>query len=142
MELVLGPDVFVNASVAPGTPPEQVAQRLLGNEAHKIKSSRWILDRVAAMLEAHPAFLNDHIAPHLKLIESLVQVVELEGSFGAEKWPEALAATAKAAGLDRVITDHPDLLEAGAQDGVDFESTESLMVEFAVPPPPPPDAKK
>lgn len=142
MELVLGPDVFVNASVAPGTPPEQIAQRVLGNAKHKITASRWVLERVEAMLGAHPAFRKDHLAEHMKLIGSLVTQAELDGKFEIGQWAEALAATAKAAKLDRVITDHPDLLEKGSHDGVDFESTESLLLEFAVPPPPPPPEPK
>lgn len=142
MDLVLGPDVFVNASVAPGSPPEQIAQRVLGNKKHKIHSSRWIMDRVEAMLSAHPAFKKDQIAAHMKLIGSLVTQVEPKGKFESGQWAEALAAAAKAAGLDRVVTDHPDLLDKGAHDGVDFVSAEALLVEFAVPPPPPPPAPK
>lgn len=140
MDLVLGPDVFVNASLAPGSPPEQIAQRLLGNAKHKINVSRWVLERVEAMLGATPAFRADHLAAHMKLIGSLVTSVEPKGKFTPEQWAEALAATAKAAKLDRVVTDHPDLIEKGSHDGVDFVSSESLLVEFAVPPPPPPPA--
>ena len=138
MDLVLAPDVFVNASVAPGEPPDRVAQRVLGKPTHKVKTTKWILDRTKAMLLAHPGFKKDQIDAHVALITGLVDVLEVEGDFKPEEWAEALSACAKKAGLDRVVTDHPDLLEKGTHDGVEFLSTENLLVEFAVPPPTPP----
>ena len=43
MDILIAPDVFVNASVAGGSPPEQVARRVLGKEP-KPKTTKWVLN--------------------------------------------------------------------------------------------------
>lgn len=135
--VLLAPDVFVNASVALKSAPEQVAQRILGRNKGSSKTSRWILERVESMLKAHPDFKEEAIRPQLETIIKFTEVVETEGSFGPDAWKDALVATAKAAGVKRVITDHPDLAEADPVDGIEFMSTEGWLLERTIPPPPP-----
>ncbi|MEC7521353.1 MAG: hypothetical protein VYE22_15860 [Myxococcota bacterium] len=143
MNILLGPDVYVNASVAgAGTAPEQVANRVLGNTKSRSKTTEWILARVRAMLEAHPAFVNDNLEPHMARIRELVDVVELKEEPAPDDWKGALFESAKAADVTRVVTDHPDLADKDEIDGVEFLSSDAWMIEQQTPPPPPPGAGK
>ncbi|HEX2676277.1 MAG TPA: hypothetical protein VHM19_06545 [Polyangiales bacterium] len=137
MDIILAPDVYVNASVALGSPPEQVVRRVLGKHKGESKATDWILTRVSQMLKALPAFKGDAVDEQIKLIQGLVQIVKTEGDFGPDAWEEALVAAAKAAGAKRVVTDHPDLLQMESSDGIDFVPTEAWLVEVTTPPPPP-----
>ncbi len=137
MDIILAPDVYVNASVALGSPPEQVVRRVLGKHKGESKTSEWILSRVRQMLLAVPSFKADAVAAQLDLIKGFVQVVKTEREFGPEAWEEALAATAKVAGAKRVVTDHPDLLQMESSDGIEFIPTEAWLVEVTTPPPAP-----
>jgi hypothetical protein len=125
--------------VSVGTPPEQVVQRVLGGVAKhgKSKTSAWVLARVEAMLHAVPAFKPDAVAAQMKTIGGLLEVVAIS-EHGADDWAHALADTAKAAGVTRVITDHPDLADQEDVDGVEFLSSDAWLVEQTTPPPPPP----
>lgn len=137
MDVLLAPDVFVNASVAPQSPPDQVVQRILGKHKGQSGTTGWIMDRVAAMLTAIPEFKPDAVTSQVSLIKSFVKEVETSGEFGPDAWEPALIAAAQAAGAKRVITDHPDLLEKeGAE--VEFISSEAWLIEQKMPPPPPP----
>lgn len=136
MTVLLAPDVYVNASVALGSPPDKVVQRLLGQKKGSTSTTKWILDRVSAMLSSVPEFKGDAVAKQVELIKSLVTVVDAPGKFGPDAWADALTAAAKAAKVKRVITDHPDLL-AAENAGVEFISTEAWLLEQAMPPPPP-----
>lgn len=139
MDILLAPDVYVNASVAgAGLAPEAVVNRVLGNTKKRQKTSGWVLDRVRAMLGAHPTFKKDALEPQMKLISDLVDVIELKKSFDAEAWKDALVASAKAVGVKRVVTDHPDLADQTEVEGVEFLSTDAWMIEQQTPPPPPP----
>lgn len=136
MTIVLAPDVYVNASVAPGMPPEVVARRLLQPGTKQVKTTSWILDRVEAMLNALPGFKKDAVEPQLQTIRLLVDMVTESLDHSPDDWQTALVAAAKAAGVDRVLTDHPDL--AGKDiDGVQFVPTEAWLLERSMPPPPP-----
>ena len=132
----LAPDIFVNASVALGSPPEHIARRVLV-PGKRIPSSVWVLERVEAMLSSIPEFKPDAVAQQMSTIREFVDVVELSETYGAEQWREALVAAAKASKSDRVVTDHPDLLEVDEVDGVRFVSSDAWMVEATMPPPPP-----
>lgn len=138
MDIILAPDVYVNASVALGTPPEQVVQRVLGKHKGESKTSDWVLDRVRAMLSALPAFKHDAVQEQVALIRGLVQIVPTSTTFAAERWEEALVDTAKAAGAKRVVTDHPDLLAKESVDSIEFVSSEQWLFEATMPPPSPP----
>ncbi len=135
MDVVLAPDIYVNASVSLGSPPEHVVRRALGGPA-RAKASAWVLERVESMLHALPEFKDDAVAQQMTAIRGLVEVVETD-EFFIEDWAEALVALAKAAGVSRVLTDHPDLLATTARQGVEFVSSDSWLVEQAAPPPPP-----
>jgi hypothetical protein len=102
-DILLAPDVFVNASVALGSPPEHVVRRVLGG-GKKVKSSEWILARVEAMLGSLDAFKKEALATQMATIRGLVEIVETKKQFGPDAWADALVATAKAAGLKRVVT--------------------------------------
>ncbi|MBN1653266.1 MAG: hypothetical protein JXA30_05760 [Deltaproteobacteria bacterium] len=142
LDVILAPDVYVNASVALGSSPDRVVQRVLGRHKGESKTTRWILDRVKAMLEALPTFKKEAIEAQIELIRGLVQVVDdLEGHEPAD-WKTALVAAAKTAGVSRVLTDHPDLLGQGTVDGVEFLSTDTWLVELSIPPPVPPAKAK
>jgi hypothetical protein len=67
----------------------------------------------------------------------LVQVVSIAGEHSADAWADALVATARAAGVVRVVTDHPDLLTLESSEGVEFMSSEAWLLEAATPPPAP-----
>lgn len=135
--VVLGPDVYVNASVAPGTSPEIVTRRLLGVEPAKVKATPWILERVEAMLSVLPNFRSEALATQLAMIRGLVELVAEAVVHGEDDWESALVAAAGACGADVVITDHPDLLAKERSGGVLFMSTDAWLVERSMPPPPP-----
>lgn len=141
MEIILAPDVYVNASVALGSPPEAVIKRVLGGEK-KAKTSGWILDRVEGMFHSIPQFKQDHVDDQMKLIRGLVEVVDDPSEHEPTAWEEALVAAAKKAGIERVVTDHPDLLEMESSDGIEFLSTEAWLLEVTTPPPAPPVGDK
>jgi hypothetical protein len=136
MEIILAPDIYVNASVALGSPPEQVARRVLGGRRGGHKTSQWVLDRVQQMLAAWPAFKDDAVNEQLALIRGLVEVLTVP-PLPSDAWADALVATALAAGASRVVTDHPDLLALESLRGVEFMSSEAWLLEAATPPPAP-----
>jgi hypothetical protein len=135
MDVVLAPDIYVNASVALGSPPEHAVRRAFGGP-DKPKASSWVIERVESMLHAIPEFKSDAVAQQMTTIQSLVEVVET-GEFFIEDWDKALVALAKAAGVGRVLTDHPDLLASKTLEGVEFVSSDNWLGEQATPPPPP-----
>ena len=135
-QVILGPDIYVNASVALGSPPEQVARRVLRDKTHGA-TTEWILARVRQMLARVPGFKDEAVEGQLSLIRDLVQVISESQNHDPEAWEEALVAAAKLAGVRRVITDHPDLLELENSQGVEFISSEAWLLESATPPPPP-----
>jgi hypothetical protein len=137
VDIMLAPDVYVNASVAPGTAPDHVVQRVLGRHKGESKATEWVLARIAAILGALPDFKHDAVEGQIKLIRSYVQVLDSGSEFGPDAWEQALVAGAKAAGVGRVITDHPDLLSRESSSGVEFISTEAWLVEATTPPPMP-----
>ncbi|NNE17656.1 MAG: hypothetical protein HKN10_04175 [Myxococcales bacterium] len=134
MDVVLAPDIYVNASIAFGSPPERAVRRAFGNPV-KPKTSTWVMERVESMLRALPEFKDDAVAQQMTTIRGLVDVVETN-DFLIEDWNEALVALAKAAGVSRVLTDHPDLLDRSAE-GVEFVSSDNWLAEQVTPPPPP-----
>lgn len=137
MDIILAPDVYVNASVAPATTPDRVVQRVLGQHKGESKATEWILARVASMLGALPAFKADAVKGQVDLIRSFVKVVPGAESFKPDSWADALVASARAAGVGRVVTDHPDLLRLENSRGVEFISTEAWLLEVTTPPPVP-----
>jgi len=136
VKAIIGPDVYVNASVAGGSSPQRVVQRVIEEHKGEAATTQWILDRVEAMLNAHPIFVAEAIPQQMGVIRDLVRLVEDEGKHGAAEWETALVAAAKAAGVQRVITDHPDLVNKEHAD-VEFMSTEAWLIEASMPPPPP-----
>lgn len=138
MDVLLAPDVFVNASVSLGSPPEQVVQRVLGKKKGKSKTSEWVLARVRHMLSSVPEFKKAAVDEQLTLIRSMLDVMPSDQSFAPGEWEQALVAAAKQAGVTRVVTDHPDLLEHESAEGIEFVSTDTFLIELAMPPPPPP----
>jgi hypothetical protein len=137
VDILLAPDVYVNASVAPGTTPAHVVQRVLGHHKGQTKATEWVLARTAAILANIPEFRRDAIDAQIELIRSYVQVLKDTGEYPPDAWEEALVASAKAAGALRVITDHPDLLKRESSDGIEFVSTEAWLLEATTPPPVP-----
>mgnify|MGYP001588100129 CR=1 FL=1 len=137
MDVLLAPDVFVNASVSLGSPPEQVVQRVLGRKKGKSKTSEWVLARVRHMLSSVPEFKTAAVDEQLTLIRSMLEVLPSDQSHAPGEWEQALCAAAKQAGVTRVVTDHPDLLELETSDGIEFVSTDTFLIELAMPPPPP-----
>lgn len=145
VDFILGPDIFVNASVALGTDPDRVAQKVLSQPQRggsKPKTTLWVLEQVAIMLRAHPHFSREAIDPHVKMIASLMDVIKnvpATSSHGSatETWKHALVDSAKACGASRVVTDHPDLADHAPIDGVEFISSQSWLLDQAIPPPPP-----
>ena len=135
VDIILAPDVFVNASVAPGTAPDRVVQRVLGQHKGESRASEWVFARIESMLRAMPQFRDEAVAQQLKLIRSLVSSVPGVDGFDPEAWDQALSATAKAAGVGRVVTDHPDLLKIESRDGIEFISSETWLLEATTPPP-------
>lgn len=144
MNVLLAPDVYVNASVALGSPPEQVVQRVLGRAKDKgrSKTTEWVLARVKHMLSALPAFKDNAVDQQLTLIRSLVDVLGDSAEFAPGEWEPALVAAAKRVGVTRVVTDHPDLLEKEQSGGVEFVSSDAFLIELITPPPAPPVPKK
>lgn len=134
--VVLAPDIYVNASVALGSPPDQVARRVLGAKRYGNQTSDWVLARVEQMLKALPSFKAEAVDAQLDLIRGLVKVVSLP-ELQTDAWSEALVATARAVGARRVVTDHPDLLALESQAGIEFMSSEAWLLEAATPPPAP-----
>jgi hypothetical protein len=137
MDIMLAPDVYVNASVAPGTAPDHVVQRVLGKHKGETKATEWVMGRIAAILRAMPEFKHEAVENQVNLIRSFVQVIPEKEQFPADAWEKAMVAGAKAAGAARVITDHPDLLERENSDGIEFVSTEAWLLEATTPPPVP-----
>jgi hypothetical protein len=137
INVILAPDVFVNASVAQGSTPEQVVQRVLGRHKGETQTTRWVLERVEQMLKTVPEFKNDAIKPQLETILGHVQVIDDPGQFGDDEWERAMTAIAKAAGAERVVTDHPDLLQKESSGGIEFISSDAWLVEQTTPPPHP-----
>ncbi|MGB5697386.1 MAG: hypothetical protein WBM46_17140 [Polyangiales bacterium] len=135
MDIVLAPDIYVNASIALGSPPERAVRRAFGGPSRP-KASRWVLERVESMLHALPEFKDDAVAAQMATIRDLVDLVDT-AEFFIEDWDEALVALAKAAGVARVLTDHPDLLASKSVEGVEFVSSDHWLVEQRRPPPPP-----
>ena len=145
MDIVLGPDVYVNASVAVGSSPDKVVQRVLGQKKGQSQTTAWVLERVAAMLTALTAkgvFKQEAIEQQVALIKQFVTVVDEPGKHGTDDWAPGLVAAAKAAKAKRVVTDHPDLLAKEKVDGIEFISSDTWLLESAMPPPPPPPKKK
>jgi hypothetical protein len=137
MEMViLAPDIYVNASVALGSPPDQVARRVLSTPRYGNQTSEWVLTRVEQMLKALPAFKTEAVDAQLALIRGLVKIVDVP-DLSPDAWPEALVATARAVGARRVVTDHPDLLALETKAGIEFMSSEAWLLEAATPPPAP-----
>ena len=135
MDIILAPDVYVNASVAPGTTPDRVVQRVLGGHKGQSKASDWVLARVESILGAIPEFRHEAVRRQMELIRSFVQIVPGVSGFDADAWEHALVASARAAGVQRVVTDHPDLLQKESSEGIDFISTETWLLEATTPPP-------
>ncbi len=136
MDVVLAPDIYVNASIALGSPPERAVRRAFGAPG-KPKTSTWVMERVESMLHALPEFKDDAVKQQMTTIRGLVDVVETNDFF-IEDWNEALVALAKAAGVARVLTDHPDLLADEGLQSVEFVSSDNWLDEQVTPPPPPP----
>ena len=135
MDVVLAPYIYVNSSIALGSPPERAVRRAFGGPSRP-KASRWVLERVESMLHALPEFKDDAVAAQMATIRGLVDLVDT-AEFFIEDWDEALVALAKAAGVARVLTDHPDLLASKSIEGVEFVSSDHWLVEQRRPPPPP-----
>lgn len=135
MDAVLAPDIYVNASISFGSPPEHVVRRVLGGPS-PAKTSEWVLERVESMLHALPEFKDDAVGQQMSTIRGLVEVVPTDDFF-IEDWADALCALAKAVGVKRVLTDHPDLLGGPERSGVRFISSDHWLREQATPPPPP-----
>ncbi len=141
VDILIGPDVFVNASVAGGSPPEQLARRVLG-KPKKPKSTAWVLGWVERLLTKAPGFKAESLKGQVDLIKGLVEIVDVKGKLDDNDWVNGLLASAKAAGVKTVVTDHPDLADKAERDGVRFLSTEAWLLEQTTPPPPPPLKKK
>ncbi|UCH29836.1 MAG: hypothetical protein JSV06_02095 [Myxococcales bacterium] len=135
MDVVLAPDIYVNASVALGSSPEHAVRRAFSGPG-KPKTSTWVMERVQSMLHALPEFRDEAVAQQMSTIRGLVDVVE-NGEHFIDDWEKALVALAKAARVGRVLTDHPDLLALKNAQGVEFVSSDAWLVEQATPPPPP-----
>ncbi|MCS6797273.1 MAG: hypothetical protein NZ898_01870 [Myxococcota bacterium] len=135
---VLGPDVLVNASVALGSPPERVVNRVLGQHRGESPTTEWILERMGAMLRRVESFRAEAVEQQVALVRSLTRVVADDRKLGPDAWVDALVSAARAGGVPRVVTDHPDLLERGEVGGIEFVSSEAWLLEQQMPPPPPP----
>ena len=134
-DIILGPDVYVNASVALGSPPEHVVRRVL-KPGKKTKTSEWILKRVEAMLNNVEAFKKEAVDQQMSTIRQFVDIVE-KAEHPSDDWVEALVAAAKAAGVERVVTDHPDFADKDEIQGIELISSDAWLVEQTTPPPPP-----
>ena len=134
-DIILGPDVYVNASVALGSPPEHVVRRVL-KPGKKTKTTEWILARVEAMLNNVEAFKKEAVDQQMSTIRQFVDIAEKD-DHPSDEWKEGLVAAAKAAGVKRVITDHPDFADKDEIDGIELISSDAWLVEQTTPPPPP-----
>jgi hypothetical protein len=65
-----------------------------------------------------------------------VDVVE-RGRHFIEDRSEALVSLAQAAGVVRVLTDHPDLLSSNTSSEIEFVSSDAWLREQTTRPPPP-----
>jgi len=137
VDIILAPDVYVNASVAPGTFPDRVVQRVLGKHKGESTATEWVLARVEGLLSTLPEFKRESVGQQVQLIRSLVKVVPGSSDFPADAWEKALVSAAKASKASRVVTDHPDLLAKESSDGIEFMSTEAWLFEVTQPPPVP-----
>jgi hypothetical protein len=137
VDIILAPDVYVNASVAPGTAPDLVVQRVLGLHKGESKASDWVLSRVEGILQAIPEFRHEAVRRQMELIRSFVQIVPGVNGYEPHAWEQAMVATAHAAGVQRVVTDHPDLLQKETSQGIEFISSETWLLEATMPPPMP-----
>src|SRR5262245_20561709 len=81
VDVLLAPDVYVNASVALGSAPDQVVQRALGRRKGQTKTTEWVLARVRHMLAAVPEFKKEAVDQQVALIRSLVDVIETNEQF-------------------------------------------------------------
>ena len=135
MDVVLAPDIYVNASVALGSAPERAVRRAFAGPS-KPKTSAWVLERVKSMLHALPQFKDEAVHRQMEIICGLVDVVE-RGEHFIEDWSEALVSLAQAAGVERVLTDHPDLLSSNTSSEIEFVSSDAWLLEQTTPPPPP-----
>ena len=135
MDVVLAPDIYVNASVALGSPPEHAVRRAFGGPG-KPKTSSWVMERVESMLRGIPEFKDVAVDQQMTTIRGFVDIVQTE-EFFIEDWDKALVALAKAVGVRRVLTDHPDLLASNVVSGVEFVSSDNWLGEQDTPPPPP-----
>jgi len=142
VSIVLGPDVYVNASVALGSPPERVVTKLFSAGKGKAQATPWVLERIEAMLSLIPAFKKEAVAQQMDVIRGLVELVKEDATHPPDAWEVALVAAAKACGAKRVVTDHPDLLAKETADGVEFVSSDAWLIEASMPPPPPPPGAK
>lgn len=88
------------------------------------------------MLSNIDAFKKEAVDQQMSTIRQFVDVVD-EEERGPDAWQDALVAAAKAAGLTRVVTDHPDLADVAEAEGVEFLSSDAWLVETTTPPPPP-----
>ncbi|MEM9071019.1 MAG: hypothetical protein AAGE52_21085 [Myxococcota bacterium] len=136
-DIILGPDVYVNASVALGSPPEHVVRRVIG-PGKKTGTTQWILARIEGMLSNLDAFKPEAVEAQMKTIRQFVTIADESEEHGADAWIEALVGAAKACGVTRVVTDHPDLADKEEVDGIEFLSSDAWLVEQTTPPPPPP----
>lgn len=135
MDVVLAPDIYVNASVAFGSAPERAIRRAFAGPS-KLKTSAWVLERIESMLRALPEFKDEAVARQMETIRGFVDVVERTDHL-MEDWSEALVSLATAAGVRRILTDHPDLLSSKAISGIEFVSSDAWLLEQTKPPPPP-----
>jgi len=134
MDVVLAPDIYVNASIALGSPPEHAVRRAFGGPG-KPKTSAWVMERVEAMLRAIPEFKDDAVEQQMGTIRGLVELVDT-GDFFIEDWEPALIALARSVGAGRVLTDHPDLASK-VVGGIEFVPSDEWLREQVTPPPPP-----
>ncbi len=88
------------------------------------------------MLRGIPEFKDVAVDQQMTTIRGFVDILPTE-EFFIEDWDKALVALAKAAGVGRVLTDHPDLLASNEVSGVEFVSSDNWLGEQATPPPPP-----
>ena len=108
LDILLGPDVFVNASVALGSPPEQVARRVLGKPGSKPKTTKWVLSWIKALLDKTPGFKHEAVTAQMKTIEGLLEVVEVL----QEQQPRGLLGIVELRGATRLFPeDVVDVLE-------------------------------
>lgn len=140
LDSLLAPDVFVNASVALGSAPEQVTRRVFGRP-EKPRTTPWVLRWIETLLAKTPDFKHEAVEAQMKTIRALCEVADMAAVKDESDWVKGLVASAKATGYKRVVTDHPDLADKAEVDGVFFLSSDAWLLEAQMPPPPPPKAK-